>query len=345
MGTYRKTPTIRDVAEAAGVSISTVSNVIYQKQGYYSPSTAQRVWAAVEKLGYRPNHIARSLARRRTFTIGVVVEAPLGFVSHNAYFGLMLDGILHEAGSREYQVKIIKVPADSPEKAINYIEDGSVDGVVLSALFADNPLLKRMERSFVFAVVAGSIPPAIRLPCVDVDDISATYQAVHWLIELGHRRIGIITGDMNQWSAKRREQGYLMALREAGLEANPAWRVEGNYRMESGQVGIVQLLRADPRPTAVVCGNDKMAIGALHTLREMGVTVPHEISIIGFDDSEEAAFVSPPLTTIRQSPFDIGLHAAEMLLRQIEAGKRLQRNLILPAEMIIRQTVAPPLQR
>jgi LacI family transcriptional regulator len=342
MRTAKKSPTIREVAEAAGVSISTVSNVLYGKQGFYSPETAQRVWAVVEQLGYRPNRLARSLARRRTFTLGVVAERHLGFVSHNAYFGLILDGILHEATEHEYQVKIVRVPADNPEKAMDYIVDGSVDGVALVALFADNPVLRLMEKSDVPTVVAGSIPPTVKLPCVDVEDIAATYQAVRWLIELGHRRIGIITGDMRQWSARRREQGYLMALREAGIEPNPSWRFEGDYRIESGEVGIVQLLRADPRPTAVVCGNDKMAIGALHVLREMGVRVPEDISIIGFDDSEESAFISPALTTFRQPMFDIGLKAAELLLQQIETGTRLQHNLLLPAELVVRQTVAPP---
>jgi LacI family transcriptional regulator len=342
MRAAKKSPTIREVAAAAGVSISTVSNVLYGKQGFYSAETAQRVWRAVEQLGYRPNHIARSLARQRTFTIGVVAERQLGFVSHNAYFGLMLDGILHEATAHEYQVKIVRVPADNPEKTLDYIGDGSVEGAVLVALFADNPVLQLLEKHDIPAIVAGSIPPTVRLPCVDVDDIAATYQAVRWLVELGHRRIGIITGDMRQWSARRREQGYLMALRDAGIEPNPAWRFEGDYRLESGLVGIVQLLRAQPRPTAVVCGNDKMAVGALHMLREMGVKVPEEISIIGFDDSEESALISPALTTFRQPIFEIGLKAAELLLQQIETGTRLQHNLLLPAELVVRQTVAPP---
>ncbi len=337
-----KPVTIRQVAEAAGVSISTVSNVLYGKKGYYSPETAERVWAAVERLGYRPNHTARSLARRRTATIGVVVEQALGNVSSNVYFSIVLDGILQGATDNDYQVKIIRVRPDDPMKALGHIEDGSVEGVVLVALLAGNPLLNHMERSFVPAIVAGSIPPNVKLPCVDVDDIAATYQAVKWLIELGHRRIGIITGDIKQWSARRREQGYVMALREAGLAPNPAWRYEGDYRLESGEAGIAHLMNTRPRPTAVVCGNDKIAIGALHMLMEMGVRVPDEVSIVGFDDAEESAFTNPPLTTIRQEMFQIGLRASEMLFQQIQTGERLHHNLLLPGELIVRGSTAPP---
>lgn len=337
-----KLPTIREVAKAAGVSISTVSNVLYGKRGYYSPETAQRVWTAVEQLGYRPNHIARSLARRRTFTIGVVVEQLLGGVSHNVYLGFVLDGILQGATDRNYQVKIVRVPIDGYERAIGHIEDGSVEGVVLLALWAGNPIIEHMEQSGVPSVIAGSIPPSVKLPCVDVEDIAATYQAVKWLISLGHRRIGIITGNMNQWSARRREQGYLMALREAGIEPDPSLRYEGNYCLEAGEAGALHLLRAARPPTAIVCGNDGMAIGALHVLQKQGIRVPEDISILGFDDVEAAAFAVPPLTTIRQPMFDIGLRAAELLLQQIEQGKRFQHSLLLPAELVVRETVAPP---
>lgn len=338
----KETPTIKEVAARAGVSISTVSNVLYGKQGFYSPETAQRVWEAIRQLDYRPNYVARSLARRRTFTIGVVVEQELGNVSHNIYFGTVLDGILQQATDNNYQVKLIRVRPDNPDQAIGHIEDGSVEGVILVALLAGSPVIDHMVHSRVPAVVAGSIPPGVKLPCVDVEDTSATYRAVKWLISLGHRRIGIITGDLKQWSARRREQGYLMALREAGIEPEPAWRFEGNYRLKSGEEGARYLLSVYPRPTAIVCGNDNMAFGALRALQERGIRVPEEMSIIGFDDLEAASLTTPPLTTIRQPMFDIGIRAAEMLLRLIETNKRFEPNLMLPAELVIRETVAPP---
>lgn len=338
----KKAPTIWEVAEAAGVSISTVSNVLYGKKGYYSAETAQRVWDAVKRLGYRPNYHARSLARRRTFTLGVVVEQLLGNVSHNAYFGIVLDGILQGASDNSYQVKIVRVPPGAHERAIGHIEDGSVDGVILVALWADSPLVRYMEQSSIPAVMAGSIPPDTKLPCVDIDDLSATYQAVRWLIELGHRRIGIITGDWRQWSARRREQGYLMALREAGIAPLPSWRYEGNYCIEAGEAGALRLMQQEPRPTAIVCGNDRMAIGALHVLSEQGFRVPQDVSILGFDDMVEAAFTVPPLTTIRQPMFEIGLRATELLLQQVEQGNRPRHSLLLPTELVVRATVAPP---
>lgn len=338
----KKAATIREVAEAAGVSISTVSNVLYGKRGLYSPETAQRVWEAVEQLGYRPNHIARSLARCHSFTIGVVAEQLVGSTSHNLYFGVALDGVLQGASDKDYQVKIIRVSLDAYEKAFVHIEDGSVEGVILLALPAVNPIMEHMEQSNVPSVIAGSIPPSSKLPCVDVEDIGATYQAVRWLVSLGHRRIGIITGNMKYWSARRREQGYLMALREAGIMPHPEWRYEGDFSLAAGEAGALELLRASPRPTAIVCGNDRMAIGVLQVLQKQGIRVPDDISIIGFDDEETAAFTVPPLTTIRQPIYDIGLRATELLLQQIEQGKRFQHSLLLPAELVVRETVAPP---
>ncbi|MDW8104278.1 MAG: LacI family DNA-binding transcriptional regulator, partial [Armatimonadota bacterium] len=289
-----------------------------------------------------PNYHARSLARQRTFTLGVVVEQLLGNVSHNTYFSIVLDGILQGATDNNYQVKIVRIPIDAHERAIEHIEDGSVDGVLLVALWVGSPILEYVERSSVPVVLAGSIPPNAKLPCVDIDDLAATYQAVQWLLQLGHRRIGIITGDLRQWSARRREQGYLMALREAGIEPLPSWRFEGDYCLQAGEMGALQLLRAEPPPTAIVCGNDHMAMGALHVLSERGVRVPEDLSLIGFDDVVESAFTVPPLTTIRQPMFDIGLRATEMLLQQIERGERFQHSLLLPTELVVRATVAPP---
>lgn len=217
----------------------------------------------------------------------------------------MLDGILQGASDNSYQVKLVRVPPSAHERAIGHIEDGSVDGVILVALWADSPLVRYME--------------------------------------LGHRRIGIITGDWRQWSARRREQGYLMALREAGITPLPSWRYEGNCCIEAGEAGALRLMQQEPRPTAIVCGNDRMAIGALHLLSEQGLRVPQDVSILGFDDAVEAAFTVPPLTSICQSMFEIGLRATELLLQQIEQGNQSRHSLLLPTERVVRATVAPPL--
>lgn len=338
----KRVPTIKEVAKEAGVSISTVSNVLTNKRKAYSEETARRVWEAVHRLGYRRNLIARSLVHRRTFTIGVVVEYLSGSVFRNTYFGVVLDGVLEAATQQEYHVKIIRVRPNAYEKAVEHIEDGSMDGVVLASLAADNPLAQYMLKSRIPAVMAGSVLPEVAIPYVDVDDFTAVYRAVRWLMELGHRRIGIITGDLRKWSARRREQGYLMALREAGIEPHAAWRYEGDYRLEAGEAGIQYLLRAKPAPTAVVCGNDRTALGVLRVLREKGIRVPEQISVLGFDDDESAALSVPPLTTVRQPMFEIGIKATELLLQQVEQGERLQHSIILPTELVVRETVAPP---
>lgn len=338
----RKAPTIKEVAKEAGVSTSTVSNVLYHRRQSYSEETARRVWDAVRRLGYRPNLVARSLVQQRSFTIGVVVEYLSGSVFRNTYFGVVLDGVLEAATQHDYHVKLVRVRAGAYDKAIERIEDGSMEGVLLASLAADNPIAKYLAKSSIPAVMAGSVLPDLEIPYVDVDDFTAVYRAVQWLIQLGHRRIGIITGDMRKWSARRREQGYLMALREAGIEPHPSWRYEGDYRLESGEEGIRHILAAHPKPTAVVCGNDRTALGALRVLLEKGVRVPEEISILGFDDDESAALSVPPLTTIRQPMFEIGMKAAELLFQQIREGERVQHNLVLSTQLVVRNTVGPP---
>jgi LacI family transcriptional regulator len=334
----KQTPTIKDVAAHAGVSVTTVTNVLHGRGNRFSEQTRQKVLRAVEALGYRPNQVARNLVQRRSHTLGVVVEHFRGALLGNPYFSTLLDGVLAEAVRAGYQLKIIALTSPDIEHVRQRTEDGSIDGAILAAPLHQSPLLKWAEECLLPCVVAGSSPRDLRAACVDVDDESAVYEGVKWLIAQGHRRIAFIAGPVNYWSAHRREQGYLRALSEAGITFTSHWIRRGNYSTESGRLAMEKLLLVRPSFSAVVCCNDWMALGALETLRRKGVCVPEEVSVMGFDDVEAAAVASPPLTTIRQPVREIGMCAAQLLIRQIEGGTRSLERVIFPGELVQRDS-------
>ncbi len=336
-----RTPTIRDVAERAGVSVTTVTNVLHGRGGRFSEETRARVLQAVEELGYRPNQIARSLVRRRSNTLGVVVEHFRGALLGNPYYSSLLDGILAEAVKAGYQIKIIALERPDPAYVRQSTEDGSIDGAILAAPLYDSPLLQWVQNCNLPRVVAGSSPADLQAPCVDVDDEGSVYSAVKWLIELGHRRIAFIAGPVNYWSARQRERGYLRALADAGISPTAHWIRRGNYSTYSGRIAMEALLRVRPAFSAVVSCNDWMALGALEAMRRQGILVPEELSILGFDDAEAAAAASPPLTTIRQPVREIGMTAARLLIEQIESGKPSNERVIFPGELVQRDSVMP----
>jgi LacI family transcriptional regulator len=333
--------TIKDVAFSAGVSIATVSNVVRGKDALYTPQTAQRVWHAIHVLNYRPNHSAQSLARKYTHTLGFAVHRAHGRLTTNTYLSAMLDGFLEFVTDVGYQVKLVTLGADDPAYSVSQVEDGSMDGVVLVAPPAGSPLLAWAQDTRLPNVLAGSIPPGVKLPCVDVDDEAAMIEGVNYLIQQGHRRIGLIAGPQNQWSACRRERGYLRALQEAGLPARPEQRFQGDYTAPSGEAGARALMRQDNRPTVIACSNDWMALGAIGALQPMGLRVPEDVSLLGFDDIDVARWLQPPLTTIRQPIQEIGRKAAELLIRQIESGEREPTTTLFPGNLVLRQSVLP----
>ncbi|MCS6830243.1 MAG: LacI family DNA-binding transcriptional regulator [Armatimonadota bacterium] len=342
MSVQRKRCTIKEVAARSGVSVATVSNVLQNKSHLYSPETAERVWQAVRELGYRPSSVARSLIRQRTDTIGVILEERQELVL-DPYVMSVLEGILEYTVPRNYPVKIVSMLYQQrPDSFLAHVDDGSVDGVMLVAPRTHSAALQWAQQADIPAVVVGSTLPNTPLPCVDVDDTAAIYRVVRWLIELGHQRIGHIAGPQTQWSAKRRLQAYYQAMQDAGLAVKSEWVVEGRYTPPSGNEAMQQLLNAAPELTAVVCGNDWMAMGAMEAIHQKGLHVPEDISLVGFDDIDTAQWVAPPLTTIRQPMRQIGVKAAEMIIEQIETGKRACEVVLFPAEIVVRQSVAPP---
>jgi DNA-binding LacI/PurR family transcriptional regulator len=333
--------TIRDVARRAGVSVSTVSYVM-NGTGPVAADTRSRVLAAIREVGFEPNQAARSLKRGRAAAIGLIVPD-----LRNEFFAMVAEGVQDVAFSRDVLVVLCSSNADVEREtsSARLLRRRRVDGVVYLSGTGVSPgaLFELAERGpvvFVDELIAG-----LEVPFVGSDNRRGARAVAEHVLGRGHRRLAVIGGPPALWTAEQRLAGYREAMAGAGLDPDSIRVEPGDYRLESGYRLSRALLEvpADRRPTALLCANDLMAMGALQHCRKAGIRVPEEVSVAGFDDIPVAPLLSPPLTTVRQPAREMGQRAAELLLGLLSgpAVARLDRPL-LPVELRIRESVAPP---
>ncbi|WP_334184104.1 LacI family DNA-binding transcriptional regulator [Novosphingobium sp.] len=330
-------PTINDVARLSGVSKKTVSRVI-NKSPLLGQATREKVEAVIAEIGYVPNPQARALALRRNFLIGLIHDNP------NAQMVLgVQEGILDAIRDTEFALVVRPVDRHSPtmlDDIRRFIEQQRLYGVLLLPPISENDGLAAVCRELGCTLVRmGSARLDDDNRLVASNDRHAVKEAVSWLTSLGHRRIGFIAGPEGFRSAHERELGFIDGLASAGLKPDPKISARGNYRFESGLAAGERLLSADPRPTAIFSSNDEMAAGVLHAARAKGISVPEQLSIIGFDDTAIAAHIWPPLTTVRWPILPMATAAAHKLIDP--AGASEQPSLFL-SDLVRRASVAPP---
>lgn len=326
--------TIRDVAQSAQVSTSTVSHVINNSR-YVSPATRERVLNAMLRLNYSPNRLARSLRKSRTLTMGVLLPN-----SANPYFAQILVGV--EAACFDLGYNIILGNAnDSPERELSYLEvliSRKVDGILLISTGA-------FQESIVL-LMSHQVPTVLVDRCADipsVDEIITDNKqggliATQYLVSLGHERIGCIAGPSFLNPSADRLTGYYEAMRAANCPVNDDWVVTGDFQHESGYIGCRQLLALKQRPTAIFACNDLMAVGALCAIHEAGLRVPADISVVGYDDIPLASYTVPRLTTIAQPAQELGRLAAERLIARLESGDIPFQRERLPVALVARDS-------
>ena len=305
-------PTINDVAARAGVSKKTVSRVINGSPGLRDPMR-EKVQAAIAELGFVPNPQARALALRRNFLIVLFHDNP------NAQTVLNFqNGVLQAIKNTDFALVVRPVERTSEgilEDVQDFLERQRPWGAMLLPPISErDDLAKLLRDNGVRYVRIGSAILDTPEHCVASNDQQVVEFAVKQLIARGHRDIGFVRGPEGFRSAKEREAGFLSAIRDAKLALSPERRAEGNYRFESGVMAGQQLLDRPDRPTAIFASNDEMAAGVMHTARALGINVPDELSIIGFDDSPTASHLWPPLTTVRWPIYAMGQLAAQKLL-------------------------------
>jgi len=333
--------TLQDVAALAGVSAKTVSRVV-NKQGEIKEATRQRVQEAIDKLGYQPNFLARSLVHRRTNTLAVVAWGI-------DYFGpsRTIVGIEQKAGELGYSLflNLLSNPDNPPshEQVLNDFVAHRVDGIVWAVPeVGDNRTWIKTER-------LKQLPPIVFLnmsaqpgfAMVSVNNQNGGRQATQHLIDQGRRKIGIITGPKKWWEARERYLGWKSTLEEAGLKPTPTLAVESNWTSAGGEQAMYQLLKQEPDIDAVFASSDQIALGAMQALSTTGRRIPQDLAIVGFDNMPEAAFFAPPLTTMYQHLIDVGCTAVENLHRMIEVHREGKKPLeaeatISEPELVVR---------
>ncbi|GIX21847.1 MAG: DNA-binding transcriptional regulator CytR [Gammaproteobacteria bacterium] len=324
---------IREVARLAGVSVATVSRALSHPEKV-APATLEKVQAAIAELDYRPNMLARNFRQARAFAIVVLVPD-----LSNSFFATVIRAIEDRAQQRGYVV-LLGDTRDSrvrERSCLRLVETRLADGVIqLSPHATAHP--DRDEILCVYACGCENTPA----PSVRIDNVRAARTVVEHLLALGHRRIGVISGLRDNPHSRDRLKGYKQALRAAGLAFEPSWVAEGDFTLASGLEAARRLLaRREARPTALFCMNDEMAIGALRAAKTLGLEVPKQLSVTGFDDIRYAPYTDPPLTTVAQPAEAMGRAAADLLLDRIEQRAGDNELVVLPFEFIVRGSTGP----
>lgn len=326
---------MRDVAEKAEVSVSTVSHVINETR-FVRENTRNRVLSAIEKLHYQHNQLASSLRRKdkRTRTLGLLIPD-----SMNPFFAEVLRGVEDVCFESNYNVFICNSD-NRPEKELEYIEvliSKQIDGIILVSAGALDSL-ELLKRNKILAVVVDREIAESAYDSVMVDHEVGGKMAANYLIDLGHRRIACITGPFSLSPSEKRLNGFRQAMMEAGIPIEERMVIRGDFRPPSGYAKTKELLDLATPPTAVFACNDMMAIGAMHAIHERNLRVPDDISIIGFDDILLASFAMPPLTTIAQPTHEMGTIAAEIFIQRVHDPDYPTRQEILAPTLVERNS-------
>ncbi|MCX7015944.1 MAG: LacI family DNA-binding transcriptional regulator [Candidatus Sumerlaeota bacterium] len=328
--------TIRDIARLAGVSRSTVSLAINDSP-LINDRTKAKVLKIIEEVGYRPNAMARGLVSDTSGAISVVVP-PVGHVFSDWYFAESLSGILDAASAADFRVAIEIATEDfkSGRRAVQQFEERRTDGLLaVGALVTDDYLERLLEAGRPVMLVNSELG---RVPAVIADNVEGTVAIVHHLASLRHRAIAYIKGLDITTTGRHRDEGFRKGLQLAGLPFRDDLTAFGDFTEASGYEAMGQLLDRKPLPTAVFAMNDMMAIGAARRMKEHGLLPGRDIALVGGDDAPLARYVEPPLTTLRQSMYDLGAEAARLLLKWIRTKQPPPPRTLLHTELIIRES-------
>jgi LacI family transcriptional regulator len=327
--------TSHDVAARAGVSQPTVSLVLSRNPtARVGTATRERVLRAAEELGYQPNVVARSLVRRRSYALGIVVPDIA-----NQFFADVVSGAQRVAAEEGYAVFLFEQRDVPLERHLQALQTRQIDGVILDATGANTLTPGAFDGLNIVLVDQ----PADRWPGVASDAEGAGRLAAEHLLALGHRRCAFAGPSADVHGFRMRERGFVRGLRDAGVELPSAWLRRVPATLEGGQAAMRALLALDERPTATFCANDLIALGAHKACTQLKVAIPGAMSIVGCDDIAFARLVTPELTTVAVPARELGARAARLLVREIEGEGTAARPMRpLPVKLVVRGTTAPP---
>jgi LacI family transcriptional regulator len=335
--------TLEDIAKQSGVSRSTVSRVVNDDPNV-SESVRSRVRKIISITGYQPHPAARSLASHRSWMLGLVLPRTVSSFFTDPYFPRLTQGVAQACNQQNYTLGLFILETREDERRIipRISRKGLLDGILLQTAEMDEILLDRLINSDFPIVMVGRPYYTSEVSYLDVDNVSATYQAVRHLINLGYKRIGTISGRMNSTAGIDRMQGYRKAITEQCGEVKEELISEGDFSEQSGYNAMQKLLPF--KPDAIFAASDTMAIGAIRAARNAGLKIPDDIAFVGFDDLPVASLSDFKLTTVKQPIIQFGSKAVDILIDLIENGTKPIRHIILDTELVVRESCGASLR-
>jgi len=328
---------IRDVAKAAGVSVATVSKVL---NGYttVNQQTKEKVLKCVKELRFRPNLAARSLVGRRSMTIGIFLTTELA----HPFFTRILAGMEQALKAKGYDlIYLAQMSWNKDYSFVRHCQSRNVEGVVVFGFQREDTSFEELIESGIPAVFIDLDVQDGRAGYISSDNREAAERAVAYLAELKHRKISFLSGIKDSYVNQQRYEGFRAGLANAGIPYREDYVSEGDFTRERGYHAMRGLLALPEPPTAVVCCSDMSAIGAMDAIRDAGLSVPEDVSVLGFDDIEIAGYVRPALTTVRQNMIEIGRRAIELLDELIVDENLKPPEAIVPTELVVRESCGP----
>lgn len=338
-GRADKPVSVRDIAKLANVSVATVSMVLNDNPRI-SRATQLHVQRIIDKVGYRPNRLAQSLSSKYTQVMAIIIPA-LRHAFADAYFGEVISGVCDRAGKLGYKVILEQAKPEyiKSKQYIDIFERRYVDGVVCMGVNDRHHFLAEFADRKYPMIAVDNYFPQWGLDYVVCDYRGGAEQAMNYLLQLGHRTIGMIHAAPEIRTSRDKIEVYEAKLRQAGIEPVKTWQADGKFTEAGGAAAAEQILNRHPEVTALFAGNDKMAIGALHYLTRRRVSVPEQISIVGFDDMQQSAFANPSLTTVHLPLYEVGALACERLIERIR-GRTERVAEVLPTHLVVRESTA-----
>jgi len=337
----RKPVTRKEVAKRAGVSVAVVSYVVNNGPRPVSPETQDKVKKAIEELGYYPNELARSLSRKQTATIGLIIPSLI-----NPVFAEIADSLEKVCTAEGYMVMLCGTgrDPDKEKKLVETLRAKQVDGVVVIPSQAPQEMLIPLQQAYIPTVVLEHDLPGVY--CIAIDDRQGGRLATQHLLLLGHCRIGKIRREPYTALSSLRLAGYLEALEEANISFDPALVIECKAGQSAGYNAMQRLLTLPDPPTAVFTHNDVLAMGAMRAIYDAGLTVPEDVSVVGYDDTISASYLNPRLTTVKSPVAEMGRLAGKIILELAQKeGSLAVQTFTLPVELIVRASTASPPQK
>jgi LacI family transcriptional regulator, repressor for deo operon, udp, cdd, tsx, nupC, and nupG len=324
---------MEDVARLANVSTATVSRVL-SKNKNVSNKTRKKVLDVINQVEYKPNRLAANLRRNTSETVAVILPDIT-----NPFFAEIVKGFRDEALKSGYHILLCDTGNNTSqeEEFVNLVKERLVDGIILAtARMPKNEIYKLSQE--IPVVLACEYIDDYEIPTVSIDNVSAAREATEYLIDQGHTRIGLITGPLEVILSRDRVKGYRQALLLHDLPVTDFLMQEGDFSVKSGYDIMMKFLANEQKPTAIFASSDEMAVGALKACKSKGLRIPDDMSIMGFDDIPLCTLVEPELTTVSQPKYEIGSQAMKMLLSIIEKNDLRQKQIVLPHQLMIRQT-------